>query len=62
MNGRRTGNKPWKRIYGVDRKYTRRVDRARERRQFTPGKAWLVSSGAQAEAEAALREYRVPVG
>ena len=29
--GRRKGNSPWKRIYGVDRKYTRRVDGAKER-------------------------------
>lgn len=35
---KRTGNKAWKHIYGVDRKYTRRVDRARERGQYTePG-------------------------
>jgi hypothetical protein len=38
MNGRRTGNKPWKHIYGVDRKYTARVDRAKERGQYTPPK------------------------
>lgn len=25
--GRRTGNRPWKHIYGIDRKYTARVDR-----------------------------------
>jgi hypothetical protein len=32
MNGkRRSGNKPWKRIYGVDRKYTARVDRLKAR-------------------------------
>jgi len=36
--GRRTNNKPWKRIYGIDRKYTRRVDRAKERGQYTPPK------------------------
>ena len=35
-SGRRTGNKPWKRIYGVDRKYTGRVDRAKARGQYTP--------------------------
>ena len=35
-NGRRTGNKPWKHIYGVDRKYTARVDRAKARGQYTP--------------------------
>ena len=35
-NGRRTGNKPWKHIYGVDRKYTRRVERAKARGQYTP--------------------------
>ena len=29
--GRRLHNSPWKRIYGLDRKYTRRVDRANER-------------------------------
>lgn len=29
---KRTGNRPWKGIYGVDRKYTARVDRARARR------------------------------
>jgi hypothetical protein len=33
---RRTGNRPWKGIYGVDRKYTARVDRAKERGQYTP--------------------------
>jgi hypothetical protein len=31
VNGRRTGNKPWKHIYGVDRKYTARIDRQRAR-------------------------------
>jgi hypothetical protein len=35
-NGRRGGNKPWKHIYGVDRKYTARVDRAKDRGQYTP--------------------------
>jgi hypothetical protein len=29
--GRRKNNKPWKHIYGVDRRYTARIDRARER-------------------------------
>jgi hypothetical protein len=29
--GRRKNNKPWKHIYGVDRRYTARVDRVRER-------------------------------
>lgn len=33
---RRQRNRPWKRIYGVDRAYTARVDRARARGQFTP--------------------------
>ena len=28
-------NKPWKRIYGVDRGYTARVDRLRERQADT---------------------------
>lgn len=35
---RRTGNKPWKRIYGVDRAFTARVDRAKARGQYTPPK------------------------
>lgn len=35
---RRTGNSAWKRIYGVDRAYTARVDRAKERGQYTPPK------------------------
>lgn len=36
--GKRTGNAPWKKIYGKDRGYTRRVDSAKERGQFTePG-------------------------
>jgi hypothetical protein len=30
-HGKRQNNKPWKRIYGVDRKYTARVDRVRDR-------------------------------
>ena len=33
---RRSGNKAWKRIYGVDKKYTARVDRARARGEHTP--------------------------
>jgi hypothetical protein len=33
--GKRQGNKPWKGIYGVDRKYTARVDRAVDRGQYT---------------------------
>lgn len=36
---RRTGNRAWKGIYGVDRKYTRRVDAAKERGQYTPSKS-----------------------
>lgn len=31
MMGRRTGNRPWKHIYGVDRKYTERVRRLNAR-------------------------------
>lgn len=31
MAGKRANNKPWKHIYGVDRKYTRRVDAAKAR-------------------------------
>lgn len=38
MAGKRTGNKPWKRIYGVDRAYTRRVDAAKARGQYTKPK------------------------
>jgi hypothetical protein len=35
---KRAGNRQWKNIYGVDRGYTGRVDRAKERGQFTePG-------------------------
>jgi hypothetical protein len=35
---KRTGNTPWKHVYGVDRAYTRRVDAARARGQYTePG-------------------------
>ena len=37
--GKRLFNKPWKRIYGVDRKYTARVDRAKARKQYTEPKA-----------------------
>ena len=33
---RRSGNKAWKRIYGVDRKFTARVDRAMARGEYTP--------------------------
>ena len=32
-------NKPWKHIYGVDRAYTARVDRAKERGQYAPPKS-----------------------
>lgn len=35
---KRLHNKPWKRIYGIDRKYTARVDRAIARGQYTPPK------------------------
>ena len=35
---KRHPNPPWKRIYGVDRKYTARVDRAKERGEYTPPK------------------------
>lgn len=35
---RRQNNRPWKGIYGVDRKYTARTDRAKERGQYTPPK------------------------
>lgn len=34
-NRRRTGNKPWKNIYGKDRHFTARVDRAITRGQYT---------------------------
>jgi hypothetical protein len=37
-HGKRQHNKPWKRIYGVDRKYTARVDRAKDRGQWTAAK------------------------
>lgn len=34
----RQHNRPWKGIYGVDRRYTARVDRAKARGQYTePG-------------------------
>lgn len=38
VSGRRAShkNKPWKHIYGVDRKFTARVDRAKARGQYTP--------------------------
>ncbi len=32
---RRKGNSPWKRILGVDRKFTARVERAVQRGQYT---------------------------
>jgi hypothetical protein len=35
---KRSGNSRWKGIYGVDKKYTARVDRAKERNQYTPSK------------------------
>lgn len=38
MPGKRRFNKPWKRIYGVDRKFTARVDRAIARGEYTPPK------------------------
>lgn len=28
-------NRPWKRLYGKDRRYTARVDRAKARGQYT---------------------------
>ena len=34
----RTGTKPWKRILGVDRKFTARVQRAKDRGQYTEPK------------------------
>lgn len=37
-NSKRTGNSAWKHVYGVDKAYTRRVDNARARGQYTePG-------------------------
>ncbi len=38
MAGKRTGNRPWKHQYGLDRKYTARVDRAVARGEYTPTK------------------------
>ena len=38
VRGKRSGNKPWKHIYGVDRKFTARVDRAKARGQYTAPK------------------------
>jgi hypothetical protein len=36
--GRRQNNRPWKHIYGTDRRYTARFDRAADRGQLTiPG-------------------------
>jgi len=35
---RRTNNQRWKRIYGTDRKFTARVDRAKARGQYTEPK------------------------
>jgi hypothetical protein len=37
-HGKRLNNRPWKRIYGVDRKYTARVDSAKARGQWTAPK------------------------
>jgi hypothetical protein len=37
---KRKGNKPWKHVYGKDRKYTARVDRLAERRGW-PGREQL---------------------
>ena len=36
---KRQFNKPWKRIYGTDRKYTARVDRAKDRGEYTEPKS-----------------------
>ncbi|MEO7837628.1 MAG: hypothetical protein ABIS21_08325 [Acidimicrobiales bacterium] len=37
-NSRRGNNRPWKHIYGLDRHYTARYDRAADRGQLTlPG-------------------------
>lgn len=53
----------WQRIYGTDRKYTRRVDRAKERDAYTPigtkpnvrgSKAARRELAVEAEAEAAF--------
>jgi hypothetical protein len=38
VKGKRLHNAPWKRIYGKDRRYTARVDRAIARGQYTPPK------------------------
>lgn len=35
LKGKRQRNRAWKRIYGTDRKYTARVDRAKARGQYT---------------------------
>jgi len=50
---KRTGNKPWKHVYGTDKAYTRRVDAARERGQYTePG----TPSGAPKKSRAQKRD------
>jgi hypothetical protein len=36
---KRSGNRRWKNIYGIDRGYTARVDRAKERGQYTEPKS-----------------------
>lgn len=38
VKGKRLHNAPWKRIYGKDRRYTARVDRAIARGQYTEPK------------------------
>ena len=43
MAGKRGRNQPWKRLYGKDRAYTARVDRARERGQYTPSRSELAA-------------------
>lgn len=57
MPGKRLHNKSWKRIYGVDLGYTRRVDAAKARGEYTPTKAELLQAthGRQAAIEAAAK-------
>ena len=47
MAGKRSGNKPWRHVYGVDRAYTIRVDHAKARGEYTPTKAELAAGMAR---------------
>lgn len=54
---RRAGNKPWKHIYGVDRKYTARVDRARDDGRWTPPRGETLEAVIRDAADQVVRHY-----